>query len=52
MLYDGLKVSTSEIRVAYESAAQFSREYKRFFGSTPSAQRVHYYEGRFSIIEC
>ncbi|MBS0974011.1 L-rhamnose operon regulatory protein rhaS [Serratia rubidaea] len=36
MLHDGLKASTAAMRVGYESASQFSREFKRFFGVTPS----------------
>ena len=36
MLHDGLKASTAAIRVGYESASQFSREFKRLFGITPS----------------
>ena len=35
MLHDGVKVSTAAIRVGYESASQFSREFKRYFGVTP-----------------
>lgn len=36
MVHDGLKASTAAIRVGYESASQFSREFKRLFGITPS----------------
>lgn len=36
MLHDGLKASTAVIKVGYESASQFSREFKRYFGHTPS----------------
>lgn len=36
MLHDGLKASTAAIKVGYESASQFSREFKRYFGHTPS----------------
>ncbi|ENA1755488.1 AraC family transcriptional regulator [Yersinia ruckeri] len=35
MVHDGLKASTAAIRVGYESASQFSREFKRYFGHTP-----------------
>ncbi len=45
MLHDGLKASTAAIRVGYESPSQFSREYKRFFGNTPSEQVARYREG-------
>lgn len=36
MVLDGLNASTAAIKVGYESASQFSREFKRYFGSTPS----------------
>ncbi|MFC0228312.1 AraC family transcriptional regulator [Serratia aquatilis] len=36
MVHDGLKASTAAIKVGYESASQFSREFKRLFGITPS----------------
>ncbi|NMP25731.1 AraC family transcriptional regulator [Rahnella sp. SAP-1] len=36
MVYDGIKASSAAIRVGYESASQFSREFKRYFGVTPS----------------
>lgn len=35
MLHDGMKASTAAVRVGYESASQFSREFKRYFGVTP-----------------
>jgi len=35
MLHDGMKASAAAIRVGYESASQFSREFKRYFGVTP-----------------
>nr|WP_315709156.1 AraC family transcriptional regulator [Brenneria ulupoensis] len=35
MLHDGLKAGTAAIRVGYESPSQFSREFKRYFGTTP-----------------
>ncbi|MGB7803307.1 AraC family transcriptional regulator [Buttiauxella sp.] len=35
ILHDGIKASTAAIRVGYESASQFSREFKRYFGVTP-----------------
>ncbi|ANI30113.1 AraC family transcriptional regulator [Yersinia entomophaga] len=40
MIHDGLKASTAAIRVGYESASQFSREFKRYFGHTPSDERA------------
>ncbi|RWR01394.1 AraC family transcriptional regulator [[Pantoea] beijingensis] len=38
MLHDGLKASTAAIKVGYESASQFSREFKRYFGVTPGEE--------------
>lgn len=35
ILHDGLKASAAAVRVGYESASQFSREFKRYFGVTP-----------------
>lgn len=35
MAQDGLNVSTAAAHVGYESASQFSREFKRLFGVTP-----------------
>ncbi len=35
MLHDGLSAVSAALKVGYESASQFSREYKRFFGMTP-----------------
>ena len=35
MMHDGLGAATAADRVGYESASQFSREFKRFFGSRP-----------------
>ncbi|MBV8041841.1 AraC family transcriptional regulator [Pluralibacter sp.] len=35
MVHDGLKASTAAMKVGYESASQFSREFKRYFGMTP-----------------
>jgi AraC-like DNA-binding protein len=37
LLLDGHSVSDAGFRVGYNSSAQFSREYKRQFGSVPSA---------------
>ena len=34
-----LRVSEAALRVGYESAAQFSREFKRYFGNSPSECR-------------
>ncbi|WP_242539680.1 AraC family transcriptional regulator [Trinickia mobilis] len=35
MLQDGMNASTAAARVGYESASQFSREFKRLFGISP-----------------
>lgn len=35
MVHEGLSAATASGRVGYESASQFSREFKRFFGGTP-----------------
>jgi AraC-like DNA-binding protein len=37
MLREGIKVAPAAERVGYESSTQFSREYKRFFGHSPSS---------------
>lgn len=38
MLHDGIKASAAAMKVGYESASQFSREFKRFFGVTPGEE--------------
>ena len=38
MAQDGLNACTAAGQVGYESASQFSREFKRFFGSSPSEE--------------
>ncbi len=35
MLHDGMRANAAAMRVGYESASQFSREFKRYFGLTP-----------------
>lgn len=35
MLNSGLDAASAAFEVGYESASQFSREYKRFFGQPP-----------------
>lgn len=37
---EGLNANTAAIRVGYESPSQFSREFKRFFGTTPAKDSV------------
>ncbi|MGL5661518.1 MAG: AraC family transcriptional regulator [Aeromonas sp.] len=51
MLHDGIKAGTAAARVGYESNSQFSREYKRFFGSTPTDQASRFRDGQLRIIE-
>ena len=38
MLRHTMSASTAAFNVGYESASQFSREFKRFFGRTPQAE--------------
>jgi AraC-like DNA-binding protein len=35
MLMDGLDAASAAFEVGYESASQFNREYRRFFGQPP-----------------
>jgi AraC-like DNA-binding protein len=37
MVHDGASASSAASRVGYESASQFSREFKRHFGDAPAA---------------
>ena len=37
MVHDGLSAAGAALRVGYESASQFSREFKRHFGDAPAA---------------
>ncbi|AUU82638.1 AraC family transcriptional regulator [Leclercia adecarboxylata] len=47
MIHDGMKASAAALRVGYESASQFSREFKRYFGVTPGedAARMRMMQG-------
>jgi AraC-like DNA-binding protein len=38
MMMEGLEANTAAHRVGYESASQFSREYKRLFGAPPRSE--------------
>ena len=38
---EGEKANAAAMRVGYESPSQFSREYKRCFGTTPASDRQH-----------
>ena len=37
MVHDGIGAAEAALQVGYESASQFSREFKRLFGATPAA---------------
>ena len=37
MVHDGIGAAEAALQVGYESASQFSREFKRFFGAAPAA---------------
>lgn len=41
ILHDAISVAVAADRVGYESASQFSREYKRLFGHSPTDRRPH-----------
>ena len=41
LLEQRVRVSEAASHVGYESAAQFSREFKRYFGNSPSECRNH-----------
>ncbi|MDN8600240.1 AraC family transcriptional regulator [Citrobacter enshiensis] len=47
IIHDGMKASAAAMRVGYESASQFSREFKRYFGVTPGedAARIRMIQG-------
>uniref|UniRef100_UPI002E79ACEE helix-turn-helix domain-containing protein n=1 Tax=Escherichia coli TaxID=562 RepID=UPI002E79ACEE len=49
IIHDGMKASAAAMRVGYESASQFSREFKRYFGVTPGedAARSQFLEKDF-----
>lgn len=40
MVQDGLNAIDAAVKVGYESASQFSREFKRYFGYTPADEAV------------
>jgi AraC-like DNA-binding protein len=41
MVHEGINAGNAALRVGYESASQFSREFKRFFGDGPAAVASH-----------
>ncbi len=48
MLRTGMTASTAAFNVGYESASQFSREFKRFFGRTPQAE-IEWMRGTYAL---
>ncbi len=40
MMFEGFNASTAAFEVGYESVPQFSREYKRLFGKSPSKDNI------------
>ncbi len=50
MVHEGLSAGEAAQKVGYESASQFSREFKRFFGATPLAEAAAV-RSRFGIRE-
>lgn len=42
MIHDGLKASAAAMKVGYESASQFSREFKRYFGISPGEEAARF----------
>jgi len=38
MVHDGLSANAAATSVGYESASQFSREFKRMFGNSPAEE--------------
>ena len=49
MVADGLGVAMAASRVGYESPSQFSREYKRFFKTTPAADAARWRVSQLTI---
>jgi AraC-like DNA-binding protein len=49
MVADGLGVAMAASRVGYESQSQFSREYKRFFKTTPAADAARWRVSQLTI---
>lgn len=50
MIFDGVKASVAALQVGYESASQFSREFKRYFGVTPSDEMARLREGSSGVL--
>jgi AraC-like DNA-binding protein len=48
--HEGGKANVAAMRVGYESSSQFSREYKRCFGTTPAKDRKSVPAWCFSLI--
>ena len=45
MIQDGIAAGMAALKVGYESASQFNREYKRLFGATPAKDAMGFKEG-------
>jgi len=41
IMHEGANAGTAALRVGYDSAPQFIREFKRFFGDGPAAVANH-----------
>jgi AraC-like DNA-binding protein len=48
MLRQAMSASAAAFDVGYESASQFSREFKRFFGRTPQAE-IEWMKATYSL---
>ena len=48
IVHDGLRTGTAAFEVGYESASQFSREFRRYFGVTPKDAKKIGYEATVS----
>ncbi|MEH0874080.1 AraC family transcriptional regulator [Pectobacterium cacticida] len=51
MLNEGLRAGIAAARVGYESMSQFSREFKRYFGATPSDEIARLKGGNIAVEE-
>jgi AraC-like DNA-binding protein len=51
MLHDGFNATTAADQVGYVSASQFSREFKRFFGNSPSEDAMRLQEAGYRFYQ-
>ncbi|ACS87359.1 AraC family transcriptional regulator [Musicola paradisiaca] len=49
MVHNGLRANAASMQVGYESPSQFSREFKRYFGTTPGDEVVKLRSGAVAI---